>query len=70
MAKLQKGDHVTWKTSRGETTGTVVKKLKKPTMVRGREVDASKQDPQLLVRSDKSGGKTAHKPSTLKKVKK
>jgi hypothetical protein len=30
-------------------------------------VRASKEDPQYLVRSDKSGGTAVHKPSALKK---
>ncbi|MFE1747031.1 DUF2945 domain-containing protein [Coleofasciculus sp. H7-2] len=30
-AQLKKGDKVTWKTSQGETSGTVKKKLTSPT---------------------------------------
>ena len=33
----------------------------------GRKVRASKDDPQYLVRSDKSGGDAVHKPSALRK---
>jgi hypothetical protein len=32
---LKKGDHVAWKTSQGETTGTVVKKQTSPTKIKG-----------------------------------
>ena len=33
----------------------------------GRTVRASKDDPQYLVKSDKSGGEAVHKPSALDK---
>jgi hypothetical protein len=35
-------------------------------MAAGRKVRASEDDPQYLVKSDKSGGEAAHKPSALK----
>ena len=64
---LKKGDHVAWKTSQGETTGTVVKKQTSPTKIKGHQVKASKSDPQVIVESSKTGAKAAHKPSALKK---
>ncbi|WP_018901396.1 DUF2945 domain-containing protein [Rhizobium sp. 2MFCol3.1] len=64
---LKKGDHVTWKTSQGETTGTVVKKQTSPTKIKGHDVKASQADPQIIVESSKTGAKAAHKPSALKK---
>lgn len=64
---LKKGDQVTWKTSQGETTGTVVKKQTTPTKIKGHEVKASRADPQVIVESEKSGAKAAHKPSAVKK---
>ncbi|MFK0335308.1 DUF2945 domain-containing protein [Rhizobium sp. NPDC090275] len=64
---LKKGDHVTWKTSQGETTGTVVKKQTSPTKIKGHDVKASQSDPQIIVESSKTGAKAAHKPSALKK---
>ena len=33
----------------------------------GRTVRASEDDPQYLVRSEKSGGEAVHKPGALKK---
>ncbi len=68
MAKnLSKGDRVEWNTSQGKTTGKVKKKLTSPTKIKGHEVKASKDDPQFLVESEKSGGEAAHKPGALKK---
>jgi plastocyanin len=64
---LKKGDKVTWETSQGETHGTVVKKQTSETQIKGHKVAASKDDPQYIVKSDKSGSEAAHKPNALKK---
>jgi hypothetical protein len=69
MAELKKGDEVTWKSHGGEAVGKVKKKLTSDTKAAGRKVRASKDDPQYLVESDKSGGEAVHKPSALKKRK-
>ncbi|MFI6039472.1 DUF2945 domain-containing protein [Streptomyces sp. NPDC051315] len=64
-----KGDKVAWRSHGSETTGTVEKKITKRTKAAGRTVDASPDDPQYEVRSDKSGRTAVHKPSALKKKK-
>ena len=64
---LQKGDHVEWETSQGATSGTVEKKLTSPTKIKGHKVAASKENPEYLVKSDKSGKPAAHKAESLKK---
>ena len=64
---LHRGDHVEWNTSQGKTTGRVEKKLTSPTKIKGHEVKASKDDPEYLVKSDKTGAEAAHKPEALKK---
>lgn len=63
---FKRGDTVTWNTSQGETKGTVEKRLTKPTDIKGHHVAASRDNPEYLVRSDKTGAKAAHKPSALK----
>ena len=63
---LKKGDPVKWDTPQGETEGTVEKKLTAPTKIKGHEVEASKENPEYLVKSDKSGKEAAHKPEELK----
>jgi len=65
--EFKKGDSVTWKSHGGEATGKVEKKITSETEAGGRKVKASKDDPQYLVKSDKSGGEAVHKPSALKK---
>lgn len=67
---LKTGDKVEWGTSQGKTSGTVKKKLTKPMDIKGHHVNASKDNPEYLVESGKSGEKAAHKPTALKKVKK
>ena len=68
--KLNKGDHVEWNTSQGKTTGRVEKRLTEPTDIKGHHVAASPENPEYLVRRDKSGAEAAHKPEALKKVRK
>jgi len=64
---LKKGDKVAWNTSKGETTGKVVKKQTSATKIKGHEVKASKSNPEYIVESDKSGARAAHKPDQLHK---
>ncbi|MEV5017728.1 DUF2945 domain-containing protein [Streptomyces sp. NPDC053780] len=66
---LEKGDKVTWSSHGSRAEGEVEKKITKRTEAGGRTVDASPDDPQYKVRSDKSGGSAVHKPSALKKKK-
>ena len=69
MAKtLKPGDKVKWGTSGGETHGVVDKKQTTPTKIKSHKVEASKSDPQYIVKSDKTGAKAAHKPDALKKA--
>ena len=63
----RKGDKVRWDSHGGEATGKVEKKITEDTEAAGRTVRASKDDPQYLVKSDKSGGEAVHKPDALKK---
>ena len=64
---LKKGDHVTWNSHGSKAEGTVKRKITSETEAGGRKVKASKDEPQYLVKSDKSGGEAVHKPSALKK---
>ena len=67
--ELHKGDKVRWKSHGGEAVGDVEKQITEDTEAGGRTVRASKDDPQYLVKSDKSGGEAVHKPGALKKDK-
>ncbi len=69
MAKeLKPGDKVQWNTSQGRTRGTVEKKQTSDTHIKTHKVAASQDDPQFIVRSEKTGAKAAHRPDALKKT--
>ncbi len=61
----QKGEKVEWESSQGTVAGTVKKKLTQPTEIKGHHVSASKDNPEYLVESDKTGKEAAHKPQSL-----
>jgi len=65
--ELSKGDKVEWNSHGGTAEGEVVRKITSDTEAAGRTVRASKDEPQYLVRSDKSGGEAVHKPDALRK---
>ncbi len=68
MAKeLKPGDKVHWGASQGEIHGTVEKKVTTETKVKSHVAKATKDDPQYMVKSDKTGAKAVHKPDELKK---
>jgi hypothetical protein len=65
--ELAKGDKVEWSSHGNEVVGEVEKKITSRTEAGGRTVAASEDDPQYLVKSDKTGGEAVHKPDALKK---
>ena len=67
VKKFKKGDKVEWSSHGGKATGEVEKEITDRTEAAGRTVAASKDDPQYLVKSEKSGGEAVHKPSALRK---
>lgn len=68
IADLNKGDRVRWGTSQGRTTGTVVAVKTKPFSIKGTDLTASKDDPKVVVESEKTGARAGHKPSALSKL--
>jgi hypothetical protein len=65
MTEFKKGDKVEWRSHGGKAVGEVLEKITSDTQAGGRQVRASKDEPQYLVRSEKSGGTAVHKPSAL-----
>lgn len=65
---LKVGDKVQWHSPQGTVTGTVKKKLAASTEIKGHHVAASKDHPEYLVVSDKTGAEAAHKATALEKV--
>ena len=68
MTEHSKGDKVKWKSHGGEAVGKVERKITEETEAGGRKVKASEDEPQYLVRSEKSGGTAVHKPGALTKA--
>lgn len=66
MTEPKKGDRVEWSSSGGKSAGKVEKKVTMTTKVAGHEAKATKDDPQFVVTSDKSGKKAVHKPEALR----
>lgn len=64
---LSTGDSVSWKTHGTTTEGTVTKKVTSRTEAGGRTVAATKDEPQYVVESEKSGKEAVHKPGALTK---
>ena len=62
------GDKVKWDHSQGTTEGKVVRKLTKPMKIKDHKVAASKENPEYLVESGKTGARAAHRPSELRKA--
>ncbi len=64
--EFKKGDKVEWESHGSTAKGKVKRKITSDTEAGGRKVRASKDNPQYLVESDKSGGEAVHKPDALK----
>jgi hypothetical protein len=65
--EFKQGDHVEWSSHGVDVPGEVEKKVTERTEAAGRTVAASEDDPQYVVKSDKSGKKAVHKPDALRK---
>lgn len=63
---LRPGDSVSWKSHGGEAKGSVLRKLTKPTKIKGHKIAASPDNPEYLVETDE-GKRAAHKPDALSK---
>lgn len=62
------GDHVEWNSEAGRVRGTIQKKVTKEINFKGYIHHASKEEPQYLIKSDKTDHVAIHKGSALKKV--
>ena len=66
IGDLHDGDRVSWNTSQGRVTGSILRKATCRLYIHDYEVKASPQDPSFIVRSDRSGKLAAHKAAALK----
>jgi hypothetical protein len=67
-SEFKRGDKVMWSShGHDDTPGVVLRKITSDEEVAGRQVRASNDEPQYLVRSDKGGGEAVHRPDALRR---
>ncbi len=66
--KFKVGDHVEWNSEAGRVRGTIKKKVTSAIKFKTYTVRASKQEPQYLIKSDKTDHLAMHKGAALKKL--
>ena len=64
------GDYVEWNSEAGRVQGTIKKKITFEIEFKGYTVHASKEEPQYLIKSNKTEHLAVHKGSALKKISK
>lgn len=62
------GDHVEWNSEAGHVRGTIKKKVTAAMKFKTYTVRASKEEPQYLIKSDKTDHLAMHKGTALKKI--
>ena len=62
------GDHVEWNSEAGRVRGTIKRKVTSAIMFKTYTVRASKEEPQYLIKSDKTDHMAMHKGAALKRI--
>ena len=66
--KFKIGDHVEWNSEAGHVRGTIKRKVTSAIKFKTYMVRASKEEPQYLIKSDKTDHLAMHKGSAIKKI--
>jgi len=66
--KFKIGDHVEWNSEAGRVRGTIQKRVTSAIKFKTYTVHASKDEPQYLIKSDKTEHLAMHKGTALKKL--
>lgn len=64
------GDYVEWNSEAGRVQGTIKKIITSEIEFKGYTIHASKEEPQYLIKSNKTEHLAMHKGSALKKISK
>ncbi len=62
------GDHVSWNSEAGRVRGTIKKKVTSPMRFKNYTVHATKEQPQYLIKSDKTDHLAMHKGPALRRI--
>jgi hypothetical protein len=63
---FKRGDHVSWNSEAGRVRGTIIKKVVSDVKFKGYTHQASKDEPQYFIKSDKTDHVAIHKGSALR----
>jgi hypothetical protein len=66
--KFKRGDHVEWNSEAGRVRGVIVKKVVSDTRFKGYVHHASNEEPQYIIKSDKTSHVAIHKGRALKRL--
>ena len=66
--RFKVGDHVSWNSEAGRVRGTIKKRVTSPMRFKNYMVRASKEEPQYLIKSDKTDHLAMHKGTALTKI--
>ncbi len=69
-SNFKRGDHVAWNSEAGRVRGVIQGKVTSSIIFKGYTRHASKEEPQYLIKSDKTDHVAIHKGSALRKLKK
>ncbi|MET7424057.1 DUF2945 domain-containing protein [Dactylosporangium sp. NPDC005555] len=62
---MRRGDKIRWRSHGKTVNGTVIRKVTGRTEAAGRTVAASEDEPQFVVKSDRTGREAVHRPEAL-----
>lgn len=65
---FKRGDHVEWNSEAGRVRGVIMKKVVSDMRIKGYVHHASKDEPQYLIKSDKTDHVAIHKARALKHI--
>jgi len=65
---FKRGDHVEWNSEAGRVRGVIMKKVVSDLRIKGYVHHASKDEPQYLIKSDKTDHVAIHKGRALKHI--
>jgi hypothetical protein len=67
-ATFKRGDHVEWNSEAGLVRGVIQKKVTREVVFKGYKRHASKEEPQYVIKSDKTDHIAMHKGPALRKL--